>query len=101
MTSSRSDDDTEIACVVHYIRGCRAVGDVGFSNRRGPGSRGSPRRDGRYVPEVAQDRLVTFRLRAPEAKAVTVSGDFGNDVEMRRSADGVWSATVGPLDPEM
>jgi enterochelin esterase family protein len=52
-------------------------------------------------PEVAQDGRVTFRLRAPEAKAVTVSGDIGGDVEMRRSADGVWSAAVGPLDPEM
>lgn len=52
-------------------------------------------------PEVASDRRVTFRLRAPDAKAVMVSGDFGNDAEMRRSEDGIWSATVGPLDPEM
>ena len=44
---------------------------------------------------------MTFRLRAPDAKAVMVSGDFGNDAEMRRSEDGIWSATVGPLDPEM
>jgi len=52
-------------------------------------------------PEVAADHRVTFRLKAPEAKAVTVSGDFGSDVEMRKSADGIWSASVGPLDPEM
>jgi enterochelin esterase-like enzyme len=52
-------------------------------------------------PEVASDRRVTFRLRAPEAKAVTVSGDFGNDAGMRRGDDGVWSVTVGPLDPEL
>jgi hypothetical protein len=32
---------------------------------------------------------------------VTVSGDFGNDVEMRRAAEDVWTATIGPLDPEM
>ena len=32
---------------------------------------------------------------------VTVSGDFGSDVELRKNADGIWSATVGPLDPEM
>jgi Carbohydrate-binding module 48 (Isoamylase N-terminal domain) len=63
---------------------------------------GARRGDPQLVsPEVAADRRVTFRLRAPEAKAVTVSGDFGNDVEMRRAADGVWSATIGPLDPEM
>jgi enterochelin esterase-like enzyme len=52
-------------------------------------------------PEVAADHRVTVRLRAPEAKAVTVSGDFGSDVEMRKGADGIWTATVGPLDPEM
>ena len=52
-------------------------------------------------PEVAADHRVTFRLRAPDAKAVTVSGDFGSDVELRKNADGIWSATVGPLAPEM
>jgi enterochelin esterase family protein len=52
-------------------------------------------------PEVGADRRVTFRLRAPEAKAVTVSGDFGADTEMRKGGDGIWSVTVGPLDPEM
>jgi enterochelin esterase family protein len=52
-------------------------------------------------PEVAPDRRVTFRLRAPEAKVVKVSGDFGTDAEMRRGDDGTWSVTVGPLDPEM
>jgi enterochelin esterase family protein len=52
-------------------------------------------------PEVAADRRVTFRLLAPEAKAVSVSGDFGPDTELRKGGDGVWSATVGPLDPEM
>ena len=51
-------------------------------------------------PEVAADRRVTFRLRAPEAKAVKVSGDFGADADMQRSDDGVWTVTVGPLDPE-
>jgi enterochelin esterase-like enzyme len=52
-------------------------------------------------PEVASDRRVTFRLRAPEAKKVTVSGDFGPDVDMTKGSDGTWSVTVGPLPPEM
>lgn len=52
-------------------------------------------------PEVAADHRVTFRLKAPEAKAVTVSGDFGSDAEMRKGTDGIWTATIGPLDPEM
>jgi enterochelin esterase family protein len=32
---------------------------------------------------------------------VIVSGDFGADTELQKGADGVWSATVGPLAPEM
>jgi enterochelin esterase-like enzyme len=61
------------------------------------------RRTGTEVtsPEVSADRHVTFRLRAPEAKAVSVSGDFGADTELRRGDDGVWSVTVGPLASEM
>ena len=41
-------------------------------------------------PEVASDRRVTFRLRAPDAKAVTVSGDFGSDAAMKK---GLWKST--------
>lgn len=52
-------------------------------------------------PEIAADRRVTFRLRAPEAKVVTASGDFGTDVELQKGSDSVWTATIGPLDPEM
>jgi enterochelin esterase family protein len=61
------------------------------------------RRTGAAVksPEVAADRRVTFRLLAPDAKAVAVSGDFGPDAPMRKGDDGIWTATVGPLDPEM
>lgn len=52
-------------------------------------------------PEIGSDRRVTFRLRAPDAKTVMVSGDFGSDTNMQKTDDGVWSVTVGPLDPEM
>ena len=86
-----------------FVISATAVAASTLAGRAGvaqePGAR---RGDPQLVsPEVAADRRVTFRLRAPEAKAVTVSGDFGNEVEMRRGADGVWSATIGPLDPEM
>ena len=50
---------------------------------------------------VVSDGRVTFRLRANEAKAVTVSGDFGPDVALNRDTDGVWSASVGPLKPDV
>jgi enterochelin esterase-like enzyme len=64
----------------------------------GGGRGGAP---GLRSPEIGSDRRVTFRLRAPDARTVTVSGDFGSDAAMRKSDDGTWSVTVGPLDPEM
>jgi enterochelin esterase-like enzyme len=53
-------------------------------------------------PEIADDRRVTFRLRAPKANAVTVSGQFlKSPAAMTKDADGVWSVTVGPVAPEL
>jgi enterochelin esterase-like enzyme len=48
---------------------------------------------------VQSDRTVTFRLRAPEATVVQVTGDFGDATAMTKGADGTWTATVGPLRP--
>src|SRR5262249_18348599 len=45
---------------------------------------------------------VTFRLRAPDAKQVTVSGEWpGGPKAMTRDDRGVWSVTVGPLEPDL
>src|SRR5262245_29482931 len=53
-------------------------------------------------PEVQPDRRVTFRLRAPEAKQVTVSGEWGGGARtMTRDEGGTWTVTVGPLEPEI
>jgi enterochelin esterase family protein len=70
--------------------------------RRGGGP-GAGRGGGPAIasPQIGPDRRVTFRLAAPEAKKVTVSGDFGGDTDLQRGADGTWSATIGPLEPEM
>jgi enterochelin esterase-like enzyme len=60
-----------------------------------------PARPARIVsPELAPDRRVTFRLRAPRATEVILRGLFFQDrVPLARGADGVWSATVGPVEP--
>lgn len=51
-------------------------------------------------PEVLPDRTVVFRLRAPNATNVTVSGQFQKGaVPMTTNAPGVWTATVGPVAP--
>jgi enterochelin esterase-like enzyme len=53
-------------------------------------------------PEVALDRTVTFRLAAPAAHEVTLSGEFMKGSKpLVKDADGVWSVTVGPIEPEI
>ncbi len=50
--------------------------------------------------EVAPDKKVTFRIYAPKAEEVTLSGDFGRGGPMTKDAEGVWSLTIGPLAPD-
>ena len=60
-------------------------------------------------PDVRDDRTVTFRVRAPEAKQVLLSGvavltaiGKGNQpIPFTKGEDGVWTLTVGPLEPDM
>ncbi|MCL6546603.1 MAG: hypothetical protein K6T61_15385 [Bryobacteraceae bacterium] len=60
-------------------------------------------------PDVRDDRMVTFRVRAPEAKQVLLSGvavltaiGKGNKpIPFTKGEDGVWTLTVGPLEPDM
>ena len=53
-------------------------------------------------PVVHPDRTVTFSFRAPDAKKVELSGQFlkGNQ-PMQANASGVWSLTVGPVEPNL
>lgn len=51
-------------------------------------------------PEVASDRHVTFRLRAPKASTVAVNGQWPNgNATMTKGSNDVWSVTVGPVEP--
>ena len=61
-------------------------------------------------PEVHADRMVTFRVKAPDAKQVLLqSGPILNALGSADSVmafhemgdDGVWSLTVGPLSPDI
>lgn len=56
--------------------------------------------NGVVSPEIAADRRVTFRMFAPEAKKVAVNGQWDyKDHEMTKDAQGVWSVTLGPIEP--
>jgi enterochelin esterase family protein len=50
--------------------------------------------------EVATDGKVTFRIYAPKASEVSVSGDFGARANLTKDDQGVWSVTLGPLAPD-
>ena len=53
-------------------------------------------------PEVLSDGKVIFRVLAPKASEVLLSGDWMGPqppVTMNRSQEGVWSVTAGPLEP--
>jgi enterochelin esterase-like enzyme len=54
-------------------------------------------------PEISADKHVTFRLSAPEASSVAVSGSefLKGEVPLTKDANGVWSVTVGPVAPEI
>src|SRR6185437_7392304 len=73
---------------------------AGASGRRG---RGMGRGPALHSPEISSDHKVTFRLRAPQATDVKINGDWpgGRGVAMTKDDAGVWSATVGPLNPEL
>jgi len=56
-------------------------------------------------PEVSADHRVTFRIYAPKASDVTLTGDWvaqgrGTAGKLTKDDTGVWSLTVGPLVPD-
>lgn len=59
-------------------------------------------------PEVHDDRTVTFRVKAPHAKEVTLPRgaittvlDKNEPIPFSKGEDGVWTLTIGPLEPDM
>ena len=53
-------------------------------------------------PEVTSDRRIILRLYAPTAQQVVASGELdGKPHPLMKGSDGVWTATIGPLDPDI
>ena len=60
-------------------------------------------------PEVRDDHTVTFRVKAPDARSVALTGGpvllaigkGSNPIPFEKGGDGVWTLTVGPLKPNM
>jgi enterochelin esterase-like enzyme len=51
-------------------------------------------------PEVQADRRTTFRFRAPNAKGVSLALEGAEPQPMQKDEQGVWSVTIGPLEPD-
>src|SRR5512139_971323 len=57
-----------------------------------------------HSPEVHPNRTVTLRFRAPGATQVEVVGEIlqgKGSLAMTKGEDGVWTAILGPLPPEI
>jgi enterochelin esterase family protein len=83
------------------------LSQMAFSQGRGgSGGAGRGQQDNLVSPEVHADRTVTFRLRAPQASVVTLTGDWlaslaastGGTIPMTKDATGIWSVTTPPLE---
>lgn len=63
---------------------------------------------GMVSPEIHEDQTVTFRLQAPEANEVKLSGDWmpmegwiPGSVLMTKEDKGVWTYTTASMEPEL
>jgi enterochelin esterase family protein len=93
---------TTILCVTALLvithLQAQAPGSTNTTPARAPARRDS---SPLVSPEVHSDRSVTFRLRAPNAKQVKVSGEGAMREAVLTNDQGAWSATIGPLEPDI
>lgn len=53
-------------------------------------------------PQVHDDRRVTFRLNAPNAEQVQVTGIAGQPaLDLAKDEKGIWQGIMGPLEPDL
>lgn len=78
---------------------CAALVATGIAVAQAPAAEAAARRPAIVrSPEVGDDGRVTFRLRAPKAVEVAVSGQWpGGTAPMTRDDEGLWSLTIGPV----
>ena len=71
-----------------------------------PGVRAQPKGPPRPAqvrsPEIHPDRSVMFRIAAPKASEVVLTGEFVTGPQrMIKDDQGVWTLAVGPVDPDL
>jgi enterochelin esterase family protein len=87
--------------VVVALAACSAFAQPPAGGRAGSGrGRGGFGAPAIKSPEISTDGKVTVRLRAPNAKEVTVTG-LGQGVTLTKDDAGVWSGTSEVLKPDV
>lgn len=68
----------------------------------------SPGRNQIISPEINSDKTITFRINAPDASKISISGDWMRSEgfrrasqEMKKGDDGIWTLTTEVLLPEL
>jgi enterochelin esterase family protein len=96
-TPPRVPSIATFALIVALIAPTVAAAQAGQGRGRGGGA------PPLVSPEVSTDRRITFRINAPQAQAVRVSGSdipgLGQNGVMTKGADGVWTFTSQPVPP--
>lgn len=52
-------------------------------------------------PIVNADNTITFNLNAPQAKSVLINAQFADRQTMDKDANGMWTVTLGPVEPDI
>jgi enterochelin esterase family protein len=89
-----------LVCAAAALAAIPAVAQPRPNTYRSQGAAAAPRL---VSPEIAADRRITFRLRAPKASEVALLFGAWNPKpqSMTKAAAGVWSVTIGPVEPEI
>jgi len=52
-------------------------------------------------PQLLPDNRIVFRLRAPNAQQVLVRCESVGQLKMEKDQQGIWTTTIGPLQPDI
>jgi len=93
-----------IACILVVPVAALAQAPAASERTPNPYRTGASRGVAREVivsPEVHPDRRITFRIPAPKASEVTLSFGASEPQPLSRDDGGLWSITIGPVEPEI
>jgi enterochelin esterase-like enzyme len=90
--------------VMAFAQAGAAGAPGGAAGQGGRGGGRGPQGPQVVSPQVNPDRSVTVRVLAPKATEITVTGEILNGAQpkaMTKGDDGIWTATLGPVPPDV